>query len=219
LEALERLNDDARETAIFILGFGCQCGLPDSVHMPVDRVAEVLDLSVERIKRALRGLDREPEFTITAIMDEEEEEAPGALMDLRLSWEPMTPKAPAGNATKIASAMIREAGFQECGACHKGALDRLDFSRTSSMLDWNGDDFDSLDENSVPQPLREMVGDMLDAGWTFELAPDHLRFLEPDGLFYDAIRFEDRHDPGCVRQACADLEALIYGLSEEDEVT
>lgn len=183
--------------------------------MPMDRAAKVIDLSVDRMKRALRGIRRAPEFSLTGLFDENED--PAAAFDLCLSWEPRTPKAPPGNATAVTSAMIREAGYQACESCRDEALERLDFSRTSSMLDWNGDEFEVLDENAAPPALRESIGYLLDDGWIYEMTFDHLRFLRPDGLFFKVVPLEDRHDPASVEQARVSIEALVYGAAEEDE--
>jgi hypothetical protein len=214
LTSLEELNDDAREMAVFVLGFGCTCELPEYVHMPLDRVAEVLGLSVERVKRALKGLRRAHGFSLAALMDDKED--PDGMIDVCLSWEARTPQAAPGNATAVASAMIREAGYQACAACHSDALDRLDFSRTSSMLDWNGDEFERLDENAVPRALRDLTGSLLDEGWALEMTFDQLRFLEPDDLLYEVIPLDDQHDPKCVEQARAALEDLVYGRAGGD---
>ncbi|HET7443519.1 MAG TPA: TIR domain-containing protein [Solirubrobacterales bacterium] len=215
LTALGNLDSDTREMAVFILGFGCTCRLPESIHMPMDRIATVMDLSVDRTKRALRGIRRAPEFSIVGLVDEDEDPEGG--FDLCLSWEPRTPKAPPGDATHVASAMIREAGYQACESCHIGALERLDFSRTSSMLDWNGDEFEVLDENAAPPALRELIGYLLDAGWTYELTFDQLRFLEPDGLFFEVVPLEDRHDPESIKQAREPIEDLVYGTVDENK--
>jgi hypothetical protein len=215
LAALGSLDSDARELVVFILGFGCTHQLPESIHMPVGRVVEVMDLSIDRMKRALRGVRRAPEFSLTGLLDKNAD--PEAAFDLCLSWEPRTPKAAPGNATAVSSAMIREAGYQACASCHEEALERLDFSRTSSMLDWSGDEFEALDENAAPPALRESVGYLLDDGWTYEMTFDQLRFLEPDGLFFEVVPLEDRHDPMMVERARISIEALVYEAAERDE--
>jgi len=214
LNALVGLSEDERALVISILGSGCTCTLPDSTHIPMEHLMRQLDWTPERFLTAFRALRRLPEFSLSGM---QESGASGDLdvFDLVLGWEPRTPKAPPGPATDVASAMIREAGYQACGDCHSKALDRLDFSRTSSMLDWNGDEFEVLDANAAPPALREYVECLLEDGWSLEITMDQLRFLEPEGIAYDVIPLSDQHDSECIEQARVALELLLHRAVDE----
>jgi hypothetical protein len=215
LDALVGLRDDERALVISILGSGCTCTLPDSTHIPLEHLLRQLNWTPERFLTAFRALRRLGEFSVSGM----QEQGPGGnldALDLVLGWEPRTPRAPSGPATDVANAMIREAGYQACGDCHSEALKRLDFSRTSSMLDWNGDEFEILDANSAPPALREHVECLLEDGWSLEITMDHLRFLEPEGIFYEVIPLSDQHDPECVEQARIALELLLRRAAGEE---
>lgn len=213
LAALQSLGEKGREMVLFILGWGCPCRAPESVHMPIDRIVKAIDASSpEQVMGALAEIRRSPEFTLSGLLDENGSTEEG--FDLCLTWEPRTPKAPPGAATDLANLMIREAGYQACDSCHSKALDRLDFSRMSSLLDWSGDDFEVLDENAAPSALRDLVGCLLDEGWAMEMTFDQLRFLEPQALFYEVVPLEDRHSPECLDAAKEKLEGLLYGFED-----
>lgn len=216
LSALVGLNDDERELVVSILGSGCACSLPDSTHIPMEHLVRQLEWTGERFLRTFRSLRRLPEFSFSGMQDSS---AGGELdpLDLVLGWEPRTPLAPPGPATDVANAMIREAGYQACGDCHSKALKRLDFSRVSSMLDWNGDEFEVLDADAAPPALRELVGRLIEDGWSLEITVNQLRFLEPDSVEYEVIPLPDQHDPECIDQARIAMEVLLLGGAGEAE--
>ena len=210
LGALVGLNDDERELVISILGSGCTCSLPDSIHIPMEHLVRQLEWTGERFLGAYRSLRRLPEFSFSGLYDSSTSGESDSL-DLVLGWEPRTPVAPPGPATDVANAMIREAGYQSCWDCHSKALKRLDFSRTSSKLDWNGDEFEVLEADAAPPALRELVGCLIEDGWSLEVTVDQLRFLEPDGMGYEVIPLPDQHDQECIDQARMALEVLLLG--------
>lgn len=215
LSALVALNEDERELVMLILGSGCTCMLPDSTHIPMEHLLRQLEWTPERFLKAFHGLRRLPEFSVSGM---QESGASGDLdpLDLVLGWEPRTPRAPPGPAANVANAMIREAGYQACGDCHSKALERLDFSRTSSMLDWNGDEFEVLDADAAPPALREHIECLLEDGWSLEITLDQLRFLEPNGIAYEVVPLPDQHDPECIDQACIVLESLLRRVAGEE---
>jgi TIR domain len=209
LSSLGRLKDDERKLALIILGSGCTCSLPAFTHIPLEHILRRLeDWGPERILKTMRSLDDMPGFSF-GVLDESEANSREESADLCLGWEPTTPGPPAGHAADVANAMIREAGYQACDECYPKYLERLDFSRTSSMLDWCGDDFEVLEADAAPLPLRDLVAEVMEEGWRFELTVGQIRFVKPNGG-YRFIAISDPHDSEDLRQAEAALEDLLF---------
>ena len=127
---------------------------------------------------------------------------------IELGWAPMAAETPPGAATDVAAAMVREAGFQACGDCHWNALARLDFSRTSSLLDWNGDEFEVLTAEAAPPSLCPLVRDLMEEGWTLELTSEQLRLLDEGAVFYEMVPLLDRFDQEELGKAEETIEAI-----------
>jgi hypothetical protein len=209
LADLEELSDEEREMVITVARYGCPCRLPAGIHMPLDRFERITNWDVVRTQRVMRSLRKVAGFSVSLTQKEPSNEDADEFM-LEFGWEPMAVGAPHGEATDVANAMIREAGFGTCSDCYASALERLDFSRTSSMLDWSSDESVHFDAGDCPPALRDLVEVLLEDGWTMESTNDQIRFLEPteSGRFH-TVPLLDRYDEEWLSLAREILEKIV----------
>jgi hypothetical protein len=206
--ALSGLTRDQREAVLLIARFGCGCSMPQGIHLPLHSFLRMTEWNPDRVLTTLRALPGVPGFSIE-YLPEGPSEKPDETLGVELRWEPLVQGCPPGPATDVAQAMLREAGYQMCGDCYESALERLDFSRTSSLLDWSNDEFEELGPDASPRPIREVVRRLFNRGWTMEMTGSQIRFLEPESLFYDAVALDDPTDPDQI----AEVQRRLIGLS------
>jgi TIR domain-containing protein len=204
LSDLEELTPDERQLVTSVLRYGCPCSLPEEIHMPMDRLRRVGGWEIEKVEELLRSLRKVAGFSVSLRAVDKTED-----FLLEIGWEPMAVGAPQGKAVDVAHAMIREARFGRCNDCYEAALSRLDFSGTSSMLDWSSDESEQFDAADSPPALRDLVEVLLDEDWIMEVAADQLRFLPPGSSKFETVPLPDQHDPACLEMGREILEELI----------
>jgi hypothetical protein len=208
LGCLEELADEERRLVISVIRFGCPCPLPKGIHLLLDRYERLTGWNLERTRDSLARLQKVPGFTGTI---EPGDDPSNPRIDLE--WEPMSVGSPKGPAMDVANAMIREAGCGACDHCYEAALERLDFSRCSTNLDWNSEERAAFDLGDCPPPLRDLAAPLLDADWTMELAPEQIRFLAPGEQIFHTAPLFDQHDPESIALAREILEDIVQHAS------
>jgi hypothetical protein len=204
LSDLEELTEDERKLVITVLRFGCPCTLPENAHILLDRLRRVTGWDDDRVQELLGSLRKVPGFAASL-----ERGNGSGEFKVQIGWEPMGVGDPQGAATDVADAMIAEARFGTCDGCYQAALDRLDFSRTSSLLDWSSDESSQFDAEDSPPAIRGLVQDLLDEGWQMEVTASQLRFLGPGETNFETVPLWDRHDRECLGIAREILEDLV----------
>lgn len=181
LSDLAELTDLERRVVIAILRYRCPCGLPDEVHVGLDRLRRKARLTREEVEDVVPKLNAVPGFSSSI---EEVDLDDADRWRVNLSWEDMTEGGPEGKATDVAAEMITEAGNQICDGCYADALERLDFTRTSSLLD-DGETTCAEDEiASCPPAFRAYGEAAAEAGWAVEVTADQIRLLPPGSRDY-----------------------------------
>ncbi|MGN6588050.1 MAG: TIR domain-containing protein [Solirubrobacterales bacterium] len=204
LDDLKELTFDEQQLVISVIRFGCPCSLPENAHISVDRLKRLSGWELDQIRETSKSLRKVANFSVGLLSTEDEDQPV-----LAIGWEPMGVTEPHGKATDVADAMIAEAHFGTCEHCYQAALDRLDFSRTSSMLDWSSDESEQFDASDAPSSLRDLVNVLLGENWTMEVTPYQLRFLRPGSNRFDAVPLPDRYDQECLGLAREILEELV----------
>lgn len=210
LSCLEELADDERRLLISVIRFGCPCTLPKSIHLLLDRFERLTGWDIDKTEKSLARLQKAPGFT-AAIEDDGDPSNPR----IDIEWEPMSVGSPKGRAMDVANAMIQEAGCGACDDCYEAALERLDFSRCSTMLDWQSEERAAFTIDDCPPPLRDLTAPLLDAGWSMELSIDQIRFLAPGAEMFHTAPLFDRHDADSIAAAREALEKIVHLVSTE----
>lgn len=217
ISALRELTMVERSLVINVLRFGCPCDLPESSHIRVAKLHRKIESDHRTLDRTVKELNALPGFT--CLIETEVGELPHLV--LRLSWQDMTPSAPGRKGTGIAAALIAEAGTNICDVCFEGALDRLDFSRTSSELDDDQTDCSDAELAHCHPALEPLATIAADAGWVVEVSADQLRLLAPESRDYVFASLLFLDDPRVEAHQVETLTARLSaaGLDVEAKAT
>jgi TIR domain len=169
---LEEMTEHERTVVLAVLRYACPCSLPSEAHVSVDRLKRVAGFNMETLTEVVTSLK-----SVSGTSLKIEDDPDGPL--LRLGWQDMRVSAFEGPATEVVHAMVTEAGARVCETCYARALDRLDFSRTSSLLDREDNTCVDSDLEDCPSWLRPTAETATKQGWMLEMASDQVRFRTP----------------------------------------
>lgn len=192
LSSLAELTDLERRTVIAVLQYRCPCGLPEDVHVGMSRLQRVSQLTREEIEEVVPQLNATPGFVCSIEEVDLDDSDPWRV---KLGWQDMSEGGPEGPGTDVAAAMITEAGNWVCDCCYDDALERLDFSRTSSLLDAGNTTCTADELIDCPPAFRVYVQAAIDAGWAIEITGDQIRLLPPGSRDYIVASLAFVDDP------------------------
>lgn len=136
ISTAKRMSNEERPILFTIFLHSCPADLPDNVHMNIDLLSRITNLTPSKILRILGGL-RSLGFYVSLNQDNETEGHIGKQELIVLEWHDLSIEG-IGNATLIAYEMVQIVSKNYCEEHALTTLCRLDFSQLSESTATDG---------------------------------------------------------------------------------
>jgi len=209
LSELKDMSDEERAVILAMLRYGCPCSLPEELHIRLDRLCRVAKIGRAVVERTLASI-----HALGGLSGEIKEDEEGCTI-VSVQWIDLAVGGPGGSMLGVASALVSEAGTEVCDHCYGAALERLDFSRASSLLDYRSEHRASWDPESCPVHLRAAAHAAAAAGWEMELVSTQFRLRPAGARDFIATPLPVHEDEECAQREYEELlaELLRAGLA------